>query len=110
MGVSRAFDEDGEVIDKKMVWDGTAFLISIKVRIDGCVCNACHILIAPLPLSPFYPSGAVAVNVAIHCPPSASSVPSLLILLLMLFILFLVRAPNRSAAPNPMPQIPWLLI
>ena len=31
----------------KMTWYSTAFLVSIKVRLDGHVCNALIIFIAP---------------------------------------------------------------
>ena len=51
----------------KMTWDGTAFFVLIKLRLYGRVCNALIIFIDPPSLSPFSPSGFVAVNVAVPC-------------------------------------------
>ena len=46
-----------------MTWDGTAFFVLIKLRLDGHVCNTILIFIVP-PSSPlFSPSVSVAVNV-----------------------------------------------
>ena len=50
-----------------MPWDRTEFLVSIKIRIDGRVCNALLIFIAPPYPSLFSPSSAVTVNVNVPC-------------------------------------------
>ena len=92
-----------------MTWDGTDFLVSIKLRLDGRICNALIIFNTPPSPSMFSPSGDVAVEVAFLCSSSASSPPRLLILIPMLFILLLFRVLNREAAPDLIPQLPWLL-
>ena len=45
-------------------WDGTAFLVSIDVRLYGRVCNSLFIFMAPPYSSSFSPSINVAVEVA----------------------------------------------
>ena len=73
-----------------MTWDSTAFLVSIKARIDGCVCNALIIFIATPSISLLSPSGAVAADIDVPCSSSALSLPRLIIRLPVLFIILLV--------------------
>ena len=78
-----------------MTQDSTAFLVSIKVRLDGRVCNALLIFIAPPSPSPFYPSGYFAAKLSV---PFSSSALSLLRLLIT--FLFPVIIPVGGAKPR----------
>ena len=48
----------------EMTWDGRAFLVSIRVRLDRRVCNPILIFISPPSPSPFFPSDNITLNVA----------------------------------------------
>ena len=80
-----------------MTWYSTAFLVFIKVRLDGRVCNSLLIFIDPPSTPTFYLSRSVSVNVNVPYSSSASLLLRLLIRLPMMFIPLLVQALNRAA-------------
>ena len=108
-GGQRRFRRMSRLKTTTMTWDGMEFLVFIKARLDGSVCNKLLNFIAPVFLSPFSPPDYIAVDIIVSCSSSSLLFPRLLIQILMLLILLILQAPNMAAAPNPMTQIPWLL-
>ena len=66
-GGSREIEEEEKIEDNDNGMGQYGLFGFIKVIIDRRVCNSLLIYIAPLYLSPFSPSGAVAPKVSVPC-------------------------------------------